>query len=110
MPDFRIYYDGGSTYDGAPENAPAFGVLVIVQVDKEHGRELVQGKDYFVWKDNKWYTVDFVGMVDYLQTPGWKRVLFGRMVNQDEWYKVCRKANEDPDLPPRTARREWEVE
>lgn len=103
MTDFRVYYDGGATYDGAPENAPAFGVLVIVESDKNHGRRLVVTKDYFVWLGDRWLSVDFIGMVDYLQQPGWKRVLFGRMVDDEYFASVVRLANEDADFPIRSA-------
>ena len=30
-PLFRVYYDGGNTYDGDPFETPALGVLAIVQ-------------------------------------------------------------------------------
>lgn len=102
MPDFRIYYDGGETYDGAPENAPAFGVLVIVENDRNSGRRLITTKDYFIWTWDGWRSVDFIGMLDYLQQPGWKRVLFGRMVEDEYWNGVMKRANEDPDFNERS--------
>lgn len=103
MHDFRIYYDGGLTYEGAPENAPAFGVLVIVEKDQNSGRRLVMTKDYFCWLGDRWLSTDFIGMLDYLQQPGWKRVLFGRLVDDEYWYSVVKRANEDPDFPARTS-------
>jgi len=102
MTDYRIYYDGGATYDGSPENAPAFGVLVVIQKNKDSGRELITSKDYYCWTGNGWLCTDYIGFVDYLAQPGWKRVLFGRMVSNDEWYRVIKQANEDPDFPVRT--------
>lgn len=103
MPDFRVYYDGGATYDGDPFDAPAFGVLVIVEKDANHGRHVVATKDYFVWNGSRWLSVDFIGMLDYLAQPGHKRVLFGRLVEDEYFYTVFRRANEDPDFPARTA-------
>lgn len=103
MPDFRIYYDGGTTYDGDPYDAPAFGVLVIVEKNANHGRQLVTTKDYFVYLGDHWMSVDFIGMLDYLAQPGPRKVIFGRMVDDEYWYKVMRQANEDPDFPIRTA-------
>ena len=102
MPDFRIYYDGGSTYEGAPENAPAFGVLVIIEKDKDSGRRYVMTKDYFCWVGDKWLATDQIGMWDYMQQPGWKKVLFGRMVDNDYWYSVMKRVIADPDFPART--------
>jgi hypothetical protein len=101
--DYKIYYDGGTVYTGAPENAPAFGVLVIVQKNNAHGRYVVSNFDYFVWQGSEWMGCDFIGLVDYLQQSGWKKVLFGRMVEKEYFYDVVRQANDDPDFPPRTA-------
>lgn|SRR5512135_757499 len=102
--NYRVYYADGSVYAGEPWNAPAWGVLVIVEKDPDHGRRLVSAKDYYIWdEDNsRWWSVDFIGMVDYLGRPGKKRVLFGRTVPNEEWYDVMRIANEDPDFPVRT--------
>ena len=102
MLNFRIYYDGGETYEGAPENAPAFGVLVIIENDKDSGRRLVMSKDYFCWVGDHWLNTDQIGMWDYLQQPGWKKVLFGRMVDNDYWYSVVKRVNETTDFPART--------
>lgn len=109
MTDFRIYYDGGETYSGDPFNAPAFGVLVIVQRNETHLKRLVSGGDYFVWRDGEWYSCDYIGMVDYLQQPGPKRVLFGRMVDREYFYSIARKAEKDPDFPERIGRHKGEL-
>lgn len=103
MRDFRIYYADNTTYDGDPFQAPALGVLVIVEKDPDHGRRIVAGKDYFVWTGERWYTVDYIGMIDYLIIPGPKRVLIGRTVPNQQWYDTFKKADEDPDFPTRTA-------
>jgi hypothetical protein len=102
--NYKVYYADGSTYTGEPWDAPAFGVLVIVEKDADHGRRLVSAKDYYVWdeKAERWWSVDFIGMVDYLGQPGRKRVLFGRTVSNEEWYRIMRFANEDNDFPTRT--------
>jgi len=103
--NYKVYYADESTYTGEPWNAPAFGVLVIVEKDLDHGRRLVSAKDYYVWdeKNERWWSVDFIGMVDYLGFPGRKRVLFGRTVPNEEWYKIMGLANNDKDFPTRTA-------
>lgn len=102
---FKIYYDGGDTYDGDPFNAPAFGVLAIAQKNRAHGRRVTSNYDYFVWKDDlqEWMGCDIAGMFDYLNIPGAKRVLIGRMVPKEYFYSVLKQANEDPDFPERTA-------
>ena len=108
-PDYRIYYDGGNTYDGPPENAPFFGVLAIVQKDKNHGRRILSVYDYYVWTGSEWLGVDRIGLIDYLQQPGWKRFLTGRMVEREYFYSVVAKANDDPDFPVRTAKYRDEI-
>ena len=108
MPDFRIYYDGGYTYAGKPEIAPAFGVLVIVERSKNFGRILHSNKDYFVWLGKRWLCVDYIGLLDYLAQPGWKKVLFGRMVDDDYYNEVMKVALEDKDFPIKTAKANWE--
>ena len=102
-PAFRIYYDGGGTFDGDPWLAPALGVLVIVERDADHGRRLVTGKDYYVLRNGRWWAVDHVGFIDYLIEPGARRALFGRTVASDDWYAAMRCADQDKDFPVRTA-------
>lgn len=104
---YRIYYDGGATYDGDPFDAPAFGVLVIVEAHAKHGRRLHSHKDYFVWLGDCWLCVDFIGLLDYLAQPGPRKVCFGRMVDDDYFDQVFSQANNDPDFPKRTA---WRVD
>lgn len=103
MPKWRIYYDGGATFEGEPEKAPFFGALLVVEQDEEHGRRFVIG-DYFVYdvERGRWWGVDKDGRNDYLQRPGWKRYLVGRMLPNKEWIEVWRRAEADVDFPPRT--------
>lgn len=100
---FRIYYADGSTFDGDAFNAPFFGVLLILEKDKEHGRRIVSNGDYYVWENTRWRAKDFIGMIDYLQQPGAKRVIAGRMVDNDAWNAAYAIADSDPDFPIRTA-------
>jgi hypothetical protein len=102
-PPFRIYYDGGETYDGDPWLAPALGVLVIVERDPDHGRRLIARKDFYTWRGERWWAVDHIGFYDYLIAPGPRKVIFGRMIKNEEWYDAMRRADDDPDFPTRTA-------
>ena len=107
---FKIFYDDGSTYTGDPFNAPVFGALVVVEDDKDHGRRIVHGCDYFCWDDRgdglRWWYSDFVGMLDYLGRPGAKRVLIGRYVANSVWDAIYKRALSDTDFHPKTANRE----
>jgi len=102
MPDFRVYYDGGATYDGDVWLAPAWGVLCIVEADPDHGRRIVSNGDYYVWQDGRWWDVDYVGLVDYLARPGARKVLIGRLVSNEEYGRAYNAANNDPEFPART--------
>lgn len=102
-PQFRVYYHDREPYSGAPELAPVFGVLVIVERDPEHGRRIIQNGDYYGWTGDRWMPFDFPGLLDYLQAPGWKRVLIGRLVPNEDFQRVYNQANTDPDFPIRTA-------
>ena len=102
-PNFRIYYDGGATYAGDPWNAPAWGVLCIVEADSEHGRRIACNGDYYIWRDERWWDVDFIGLIDYLAQSGARKVLIGRLVSNDEYGRVYQAANNDPDFVPHTA-------
>lgn len=101
---FRVYYSDGSTYDGPPENTPIFEVLVIVERSKEHGYRLVTNGDYYCWDNERkrWLPGDELHMIQYLHRPGWKRVLLGITVNNNEWNDVMKRATSDPDFPVKT--------
>lgn len=99
--NFMVFYDYHITYAGDPDAAPALGVLCIVDChDIPHIHER---SDYYVWKfrEEGWTGVDIFGLFDYLQLPGWKKVLFGRTVSNEvyekvkvEAYKLLAKARE----------------
>jgi hypothetical protein len=94
-----IYYDDGSTYDGPPEDAPGLGVQVIVcQVDGQS--KFVVGADFYCWHadDGQWWGADVFGLMDHLQQPGWKRVLFGRTISNADHGRIMARAMEDHGL------------
>lgn len=87
---WKIFYDGGIVHgseDSGPENAPPRGVLVIVQQDRKNNWTTISGYDYYIWdvERGRWWGADRIGYIDYLLLPGWKRVLFGRMVTSEEF-------------------------
>lgn len=104
---YKIFYDDGTTYTGDPFNAPVFGALIIVEDDKDHGRQIHAKCDYFCWEDRgdglRWWEADFIGMIDYLSRPGMKRVLIGRLVSNEHWSEIYKQAMNDPDFKPKTA-------
>lgn len=107
-PHWAIYYDDSSRYtdaDGAPEDAPARGVIAIAQEHPEVGRVTLTRDDFYWWMgDDGWYGGDIFGLWDYLCTPGWKRVLFGRSVPDERYHAIVEQATEDDYLPSKSAR------
>lgn len=104
---WRIYYGDGTTFsseDGKPELAPALDVQAIVQPERDEygvGRHVLNGRDYYVWlgaEHQDWDTVDLFGLYDYLQRPGWKRVLFGRSIPTATFREIMQRATHDPDF------------
>ncbi len=109
---YRIYYGDGSTYAGLPETAPVFGVQAIVQQDKDVGWIISAERDFYVWRDERWWGVDVFGLVQYLHAPGWKRVLLGELITIDRWREINAHALQDREfaqkhtyLPERRDRR-----
>lgn len=110
-PKWRIYYETGETYDADPFSAPTRGVQVIVNVEPNVGRMLIAQRDWYWWDVERefWFGGDFAGMLDYLDSPGPKRVLRGRFVLNAEYQACVKRALNDPDFPAKTARHPEEV-
>lgn len=102
-PIFKVYYRDGSTYTGPPENAPIFGVALILQYSKEQGREIVSHGDYYTWYKGEWLACGYDSMLAYMNEPGWKKYLVGVMMPFKNWNEINRIAENDPDFPRRTA-------
>ena len=107
---WKIYYADGSTYadsDGGIENAPGRGVVVIAQEDRECGRHILHMKDFYYWEpsESRWYGADVFGRDDYLDRPGWRKLVAGRNTTDENYRRLfALAAFDDPDLPPKTAR------
>jgi hypothetical protein len=105
---WKIYYSSGTYSGDDPGFAPARDVQVIVQSDKNNGWFIQTGSDYYIWRDERWWGVDYPGLFDYLIEPGWKRVLFGRTIDGEEYNRIMSRAMRDPDFPEKTGWRSGE--
>ena len=107
-PRWIVWYDGGTSFsnlDGAPHEAPRWGVLAIAAYSGAHGRMIWHGTDFYCWV-GEWISCDSAGLLDYLgNRPGAEKiVMMGRHVPPDEFHRVYRLADTDPRLPPRSSR------
>lgn len=103
---WKVYYSDGSTYsdlDGGPEQAPKTGVAILLQENPVVGHKIEYGLDFYCFWGTHWRASDNFGLWDYLSQPGYKVVLFGRWVNNDEFKSLVDKANNDPDIPKKSA-------
>jgi hypothetical protein len=113
MVEWKIYYSNGfeiktfSSKDGGPEIAPTKDVQVIVQIDPDHGWSTQSHADFYIWDsrggESRWWGVDIIGLSDYFDKPGWKRVLKGTTVSGKEFTKIFKMALEDDEFPKKTA-------
>ena len=102
---WRIYYSDGSTFDssqGTPDEAPAFGVAVILQFsDNDRRREALCGADYYLCTSSGvWVGADFAGLLDRLihRLP-FSGFLVGRWDPRDQYFAILRTAEKDSDFP-----------
>ena len=118
QPLFRVYYASGTahglkTFDGDFDNVgdtPVFGVLLIVQRDKGHGRKIVSGGDFYVWRGGEILWESRNEVFQYMSAPGMmKRYLWGIMADSTEWNQVYTQALGDPDFPPKTGYDRYEA-
>lgn len=105
--NWKIYYSDNtySNLDGLPEHAPKRDVQAIAVVENSTGYRIERENDYYVWwpENGGWRGVDQFGLYDYLILPGYKIVLFGRMLNNDQYKDILNRAAKDPDLPRKSA-------
>lgn len=103
---WRIYYDNGSTYDskmGNPEDAPSHGVLVVTVADKDYGRLVLNGWDWYYFDGTEWWGADVHGLLDrLLHNLPTRAVKQGRMCPSETWRDVLDKAVTDPEFPQKS--------
>ena len=105
---WKIFYPDGASYssdDGDPALAPKRGVQAIAVTDSMIGRRIERSENFYIWTpaNGGWRGADKFGLFDYLIDPGYKIVLFGRTLSEDEYRKIWDRVSNDSDLPPRSA-------
>ena len=101
IPNWKINYGDGSTYsseDGLPEAAPCTRVICVAFYDDDNRRRVCHQADYYLWGDNRWYSADISGFMQYMQEPGLKVVKFGREIGDLKYREIMTFAL-NHDLP-----------
>lgn len=101
------FYHDGSTFsneDGGPENAPAVGVIAIVQRNRATMYQVLSGEDFYIWRtgeryvedtfplEGKWYVATPDAYWRYMAEPGWKLALFGEYVHDELYNEIMVRA------------------
>lgn len=106
---WTVFYHDGSTFsdeDGGPEDAPAWGVIAIVQRSRAVQYQVLEGEHYYIWRtgeiyvsswhpiDGKWYAVTQDAFWKYMGESGYKRVLFGEYISDEQYNDILGSAIE----------------
>ena len=96
-PKFKIFYENGTTYDektGLLDRAHKQGVVAIL-MESGRGQRLEKDCEFYCYYPHGWVGVAQYGLYDYLATPGFKLVLFGRNVNEGKYRAILHSAQND---------------
>jgi hypothetical protein len=123
MIQWRVYGEGW-TFDstmGGPQDVPAVGVVSIKQRnDCDHHPttwmkaealhnvnafgtvyNLLEGADHYWWREDKqcWFRGDLLGFLDQAMHCGAQYLKQGRYLTHEDWEKLVRVVQDDPDFP-----------
>lgn len=102
---WKIIYEDGSTFDntqGKPEDAPSYGVVIIIQEDDYVGRLIMHLWDWFYWRadEGQWWGADVYGLHDQLlANKPISAVKLGRNMNSEKFHELMNQAADDVDFP-----------
>lgn len=109
VPEWRIYYGDKTTFDslmGTPEEAPSWGVQVIVHPDETYGRVLCRRWDWYYLRGDEWFGSDLQGLLGHLMHDRERlihAVKQGSVLPTPLYEEIVRMARNDPDFPPQSA-------
>ncbi len=92
MPTWRVYYGDGSTYAGDDEDAPHaprldVQVIWIENPKRSEGGGIVTGRDFYIYKGDRWWGCDAAGFWDYqYHHEGQLATIFGRTMPSEDAY------------------------
>ena len=103
---WRIYYGDGSTFEGRPEDAPAYDVQAIVQPDRRKGpgnvgSVVLHAWDWYYWREDlgEWWGSDLHGLLDQLLSrQPVRHVCQGRHCPSDRYVEIVAEARKTAEL------------
>lgn len=103
-PDWRIYYDDGSTFDsldGEPHEAPPEGFICAVGYTPEGSRYIMHGWNFYCYdkETTQWWGCDITGLHDRLRRNVMYAYKEGRTVASVKWQELMNRADRDTDFP-----------
>lgn len=95
MPKWALYYDDGTVFtdsDGSPEESPQWGLVLVIHYIGDSVMPL-RG-DFFVFRDDRWYSSDLVGLIDTLVhfCDAVKVFRVGRFIDDARFFEIIKKA------------------
>jgi hypothetical protein len=104
---WKIYYGDETSVTNlncSPWDIPTRNVQAIIVCDQNHGWYCCRACDYYWYHEHldTWYSGEIFGLFDYLDSPGKKRVCFGRSISDKEYQKILDTAMHDMNLPSKT--------
>jgi hypothetical protein len=108
MLKWRIYYGDGTTFsseDGEPVDAPGYGVQCIVQPEKNRGRSVMQGWDWYYYNaDGRWWGCNENALLlRHVFRKSSVAPSAGETISEEEFFAITTKAGSDPDFLPRSS-------
>jgi len=107
-----IYYADGSTYIGDVADAPVVGVQLIAQEDRANGWNALCNFPFYIWDTRdgitKWYCASESGRENYMREVGWKKVLIGSWIGDEQYQKISDRVKNDNQFAMKTGYAWWE--
>lgn len=107
--DWKIYYGDGSTFtsdEGAVKDSPSFNVQAVVQSDPDVGRQILNGFDWYIRKEGRWYGVlDVPSLLDQVvhDLDKIEAVRMGRTIPSAQYKEIMLRAKCDEGFPRKSA-------
>lgn len=98
-----------SSEDGEATEAPPWDVQGIAVPHERVGAHILYAGDYYIWKGDAWFGVDFMGLMDWLINE-LKVVKIGRAGTYKEWEEILEWMTEEGKKNARVMGEPYKIE